>query len=103
MKLAKALGLITSATRAEEIKRQGKAKSNVARESLLNEKRKIDTSVKKDNFEGNDELVINGNIFTNTHENNKKKLAVKYNITKNNIIKRIKEDKQEPLCSYLQK
>ena len=42
--------MITSAMRAEEIKRQAKAKRNVARESLLNETRKIDTSVKKDNF-----------------------------------------------------
>ena len=64
--------MITSSTRAEEIKRQTKAERNVARELLLNKERKIDTSVKKDNFEENDKLVINGRIFTNTHEKDKK-------------------------------
>ena len=39
--------MFTSATRAEEIKRQAKAKRNVARKSLINEERKIDTTVKK--------------------------------------------------------
>ena len=64
--------MITSSTRAEEIKRQTKAERNVARELLLNKERKIDTSVKKDNFEENDKLVINGRIFTNIHEKDKK-------------------------------
>ena len=97
------VSVLTSATRAEEIKRQAKAKRKVARESHLNEKIKIDTSVKKKNFEENDELVINGKIFTNTHQSEKKKSAAKYNMTKNNIVKRKKEDKHKPLCSYLQK
>ena len=44
------VSIITSATRAEEIKRQVKAKRNVAGKSLLNQERKINTSVKKDNF-----------------------------------------------------
>ena len=84
------VSMITSATRAEEIKRQAKTKRNVARESLLNEERKIDAIVKKDNSEENDELVINGKIFTNTHENYKKKLAEKYGKTKKNFVKRKK-------------
>ena len=82
------VSMITSATQAKEIKRQAKAKRNVARESLLDEKSKIDTSVKKDNFEENDDLVINGKMFTNTHQNEKKKMAAKYNMTKNNVVKR---------------
>ena len=94
--------MITSARRAEEIKRQVKAKRNVARESLLNEEKKIDTSIKKDNFEENDKLVINGKASANTRENDKKKSAAKYNKTKSNMVKRIREDKQEPICSYLQ-
>ena len=96
------VSMITSATRAEEIKRQVKVKRNVARESLLNEERKLDTYVKKDNFEENDELVVNGKILTNTHKNDQKKSAAKYNKTKNNMVKKKKEDKQEPLSSYLQ-
>ena len=50
--------MITSAIRAEEIKRQVKAKRNVARESLLKEERKIDTFVKKDNFEENNRHFV---------------------------------------------
>ena len=96
------VSMITSVRRAEEIKRQVKAKRNVSRESLLNEERKIDTSIKKDNFEENDKLVINGKASANTRENDKKKTAAKYNKTKSNMVKRIREDKQEPLCSYLQ-
>ena len=72
------------------------AKRKVARESILNEETKIDTSVKKDNSAENDEIVINEKIFTNTHENEKKQSTAKYNMTKNNIVKRKKEDKQEP-------
>ena len=84
------VSMITSPTRAEEIKRQAKTKRNIARESLLNEERKIDTIVKKDNFEENDKLVISGKIFTNTLENYKKKLAAKYGKAKNNFVKREK-------------
>ena len=57
--------------------------------------------LKKD-YEENDDLAINVKIFTNTHENDKKKSAAKYSKTKNNMVKRKKEDKQEPWRSYLQ-
>ena len=83
------VSMFTSTKRAEKINRQGKATRNVARESQMN---KIDTSLKNDNFEGNDELIIHGNIFPNTYENEKKKSATKNNITKKNIVKRKKED-----------
>ena len=55
----------------------------------------IDTFVKKDNYEENDDLAINVKIFSNTHENDKKKSVAKYNKTKNNMVKRKKEDTQE--------
>ena len=52
------VSMITSAIREKEIKRQVKAKRNVARESLLKEERKIDTFVKKDNFEENNRHFV---------------------------------------------
>ena len=95
--------MITSAMQTDEIKIQAKAERNVERKLLLNEERKTDATVKKDNFEGNDDLVVSRKIFNNTHGNDKKKSTAKYNKTKNNIVKGKKEGKQELLRFYLQK
>ena len=67
--------MITSAMQTDEIKIQSKAERNVERKLLLNEERKTDATVKKDNFEGNDDLVVSRKIFNNTHGNDKKKSA----------------------------
>ena len=79
--------MITSAMQTDEIKIQAKAERNVERKLLLNEERKTDATVKKDNFEGNDDLVVSRKTFNNTHGNDKKKSTAKYNKTKNNIVK----------------
>ena len=95
--------MFTSATRAKEIKRQAKAKRNVARKSLLNEERKIHSTVKKTTLKVMTNLQLTERYLLIHTRMSRKKSAAKYNKTKNNIVKRKMEDNQEPIRSYLQK
>ena len=95
--------MFTSATRAKEIKRQAKAKRNVARKSLLNEERKIHSTVKKTTLKVMTNLQLTERYLLIHTRMSRKKSAAKYNKTKNNIVKRKMEDNEEPIRSYLQK